>query len=75
MPARNQGANKTKYSLSLNKNNAGNLNRAFQNSGSAENNDQKENRPVKRPLQGTYHNTLNAAKKLKPLGETTLQGI
>ncbi|XP_047503144.1 probable ubiquitin carboxyl-terminal hydrolase 9 [Pieris napi] len=72
-PKKNQGVNRSKYSLSLNKNNAANLNSVVQKTVSPITNDQKENRPVKRPLQSTYQNTLNAAKKLKPLRETTLQ--
>ncbi|XP_053603306.1 uncharacterized protein Usp1 [Plodia interpunctella] len=33
----------------------------------------KENKPLKRPLNGTYNNTLSAAKRLKPLAVSTTQ--
>lgn len=68
-----KGVEKAKFSLSLNRNNAKKLNN--ENSISAnpnqtqELNEDKENKPVKRPLKSTYFNTLNAAKRLKPLTE------
>ncbi|XP_050685124.1 ubiquitin carboxyl-terminal hydrolase 1 isoform X2 [Leptidea sinapis] len=74
-----KGVDRTKFSLSLNKNNVAHLNReskpGFFNETPTKKtiSHNKENKPVKRPLQGTYTNTLNAAKKLKPLGETTKQ--
>ncbi|CAK1545960.1 unnamed protein product [Leptosia nina] len=37
-------------------------------------NENKENKPLKRPFQGIHLNTLNAAKKLKPLTEISKQG-
>lgn len=70
-----QGVEKTKFSLSLNRNNATNLNRENkvadikENNTLKETNNDKENKLGKRPLKRTYYNTLNAAKKLKPLTE------
>lgn len=72
-----KGVEKAKFSLSLNRNNAKNLNN--ENSISANPNqtqklnEDKENKPVKRPLKSTYSNTLNAAKRLKPLTEEALK--
>ncbi|XP_045447010.1 ubiquitin carboxyl-terminal hydrolase 1 [Melitaea cinxia] len=72
-----KGVEKAKFSLSLNRNNAIKLNN--ENSISAnpnqtqELNEDKENKPVKRPLKSTYFNTLNAAKRLKPLTEEALK--
>ncbi|XP_045765435.1 ubiquitin carboxyl-terminal hydrolase 1 [Maniola jurtina] len=67
-----RGVEKTKFSLSLNRNNAAKLSKenksaSLKNCTRPESNDNKENKPAKRPLIGTYHNTLQAAKKLKPL--------
>nr|XP_034829940.1 ubiquitin carboxyl-terminal hydrolase 1 [Maniola hyperantus] len=67
-----RGVVKTKYSLSLKRNNAAKLSKqnnsaSLKNCTRPESNDNKENKPAKRPLKGTYHNTLQAAKKLKPL--------
>lgn len=71
-----KGVEKAKFSLSLNRNNAKNLN----NENSCVNpnqtqklNEDKENKPVKRPLKSTYFITLNAAKRLKPLTEEALK--
>ncbi|CAH0729222.1 unnamed protein product, partial [Brenthis ino] len=70
-----KGVEKTKFSLSLNRNNATHLSKeniaanTNKESSSPGPNDDKENKPVKRPLKSTYHNTLNAAKKLRPLTE------
>ncbi|CAG9559881.1 unnamed protein product [Danaus chrysippus] len=72
-----KGVARTKLSLSLRRNNATNPINANQKPGDLKDssckgsNDNKENKPVKRPLTGTYLNTLNAAKKLKPLTETS----
>ncbi|CAG5038472.1 unnamed protein product [Parnassius apollo] len=73
-----KGVEKSKFPLSLNRNNATLLsseNRRPHNlkdisSSFKASEENKENKPVKRPLNGTYFNTLNAAKKLKPLTET-----
>lgn len=70
-----KGVEKTKFSLSLNRNNATHLSKeniaanTNKESSSPGPSDDKENKPVKRPLKSTYYNTLNAAKKLKPLTE------
>ncbi|KAI8424039.1 hypothetical protein MSG28_002673, partial [Choristoneura fumiferana] len=74
-----KGVEKAKFSLSLIKNNATYLSNengqleVKENSIPAKfsNNNNKENKPVKRPFKSTYHNTLNSAKKLKPLSEST----
>lgn len=72
-----KGVARTKLSLSLRRNNATNPINANQKPGDLKDssykgsNDNKENKPVKRPITGTYLNTLNAAKKLKPLTETS----
>ncbi|KAL4711676.1 hypothetical protein ACJJTC_003443 [Scirpophaga incertulas] len=70
-----KGIEKTKFSLSLNRKNVLCANDSTK-CGLKEKSDQlkvstnnKENKPVKRPFQGTYYNTLSAAKKLKPLTE------
>lgn len=74
-----KGVEKTKFALSLNRNNATHLN--SENKGPVNfkdistsykvSDENKENKPVKRSLNSsTYFNTLNAAKKLKPLTET-----
>ncbi|XP_041970869.1 ubiquitin carboxyl-terminal hydrolase 1 isoform X2 [Aricia agestis] len=70
-----KGVDKTKFSLSLNKNNATNLNNENKKPVQIKENpwtfnDNKENTPKKRP-HSTYSNTVNAAKKLKPLIEPT----
>lgn len=69
---------KTRFSLSLNKNNAINLNNKKDDCSNPENlvltnpaSENKENKPVKRPFRGVYSNTISAAKKLKLLSETT----
>ncbi|CAG9795344.1 unnamed protein product [Diatraea saccharalis] len=75
-----RGIEKSRFSLSLNRNNAicvsnvnKNLSESKKNSepikSSISNN--KENKPVKRPLKSTYFNTLSVAKRLKPLAETS----
>ncbi|CAK1598504.1 unnamed protein product [Parnassius mnemosyne] len=69
---------KSKFPLSLNRNNATLLSSENRrphklkdtSSSFKVSEENKENKPVKRPLNGTYLNTLNAAKKLKPLTET-----
>ncbi|KPJ19316.1 Ubiquitin carboxyl-terminal hydrolase 1 [Papilio machaon] len=73
-----KGVEKSKFTLSLNRNNATYLsdeNKKLVNSKGISSSlkvfdDNKENKPVKRALNSTYLNTLNAAKKLKPLVET-----
>ncbi|XP_045534855.1 ubiquitin carboxyl-terminal hydrolase 1 [Papilio machaon] len=73
-----KGVEKSKFTLSLNRNNATYLsdeNKKPVNSKGISSSlkvfdDNKENKPVKRALNSTYLNTLNAAKKLKPLVET-----
>lgn len=72
-----KGVEKSKFTLSLNRNNATYLNDENKRpviskgiSSSLKVFDNKENKPVKRGLNSTYLNTLNAAKKLKPLSET-----
>lgn len=71
-----KGVEKSKFALSLNRNNATQLNSDnkrpvnFKDISSSYkvSDDNKENKPVKRSLNSnTYFNTLNAAKKLKPL--------
>ncbi|CAG4917949.1 unnamed protein product [Colias eurytheme] len=81
MPETKKGVDRTKFSLSLNRNNATQLRNEIKKPGCKESTysceksyDNKENKPVKRPLQGTYNNTLNAAKKLKPLTESSKVG-
>lgn len=74
-----KGVEKPRFSLSLNKQNAtlvSNENRRpFENSKENPEHSRpcvskdKENRPVKRALNGIYSNTVNAAKRLKPLTE------
>ncbi|XP_047528938.1 ubiquitin carboxyl-terminal hydrolase 1 [Vanessa atalanta] len=70
-----QGVQKAKFSLSLNRNNAKELNNEnkkatnLKQTSSQECFENKENKPSKRPLNNTYFNTLNAAKRLKPLIE------
>lgn len=81
-----KGVDKPKFSLSLNRNNATYLSR--ENTKPIENlqensdpykqshSNNKENKPVKRPLKSLYSNTLSVAKRLKPLTETSkLTGI
>ncbi|XP_023934655.2 uncharacterized protein LOC112043475 [Bicyclus anynana] len=67
-----KGVEKPKLSLSLNRNNASNLRKENKPASlkifiwpDSKNN--KENKPAKRSLKDTYNNTLQAAKKLKPL--------
>lgn len=72
-----KGVEKPKFSLSLNRKNANklskeNLSESLKNFSCLEPNDNKENKPVKRPLKSTYHSTLRAAKKLKPLTDSEL---
>lgn len=71
-----KGVEKSRFSLSLNRNNAtylsnGNtkLEDSKKNSEPCKlsNKDNKENKPLKRPFSSTYFNTLHAAKKLKTL--------
>ncbi|KAJ2952030.1 hypothetical protein O0L34_g4291 [Tuta absoluta] len=67
---------KPRFSLSLNRNNATHLITEStqiadsQDSSKTCKESNKENKPQKRPLASTYLNTLNAAKKLKPLTES-----
>lgn len=79
-----KGIEKSKFSLSLNRNNAicvSNENRKLEDckENTAANNlsagDNKENKPVKRPFKNTYFNTISAAKRLKPLTETSSKPI
>lgn len=75
-----KGVDKSRFSLSLNRNNATYL--SNENKKPTENsrentypfrqftNSNKENKPVKRSLKSVYSNTLSAAKRLKPLSET-----
>ncbi|XP_068631236.1 ubiquitin carboxyl-terminal hydrolase 1 [Battus philenor] len=77
-----KGVEKSKFLLSLNRNNATYLsnenkrplssNKGISSSHKISDGDKenKYNKPVKRPFNSTYFNTLNAAKKLKPLTET-----
>ncbi|XP_063533060.1 ubiquitin carboxyl-terminal hydrolase 1 [Cydia strobilella] len=73
-----KGVEKAKFSLSLNRNATylSNEDRQLADPnkkpvpGKFGNNDNKENRPAKRPFKGTYNNTLSSAKKLKPLTES-----
>lgn len=81
-----KGVDKSRFSLSLNRNNAtflSNENKKL-TENSKENSDpfkqtinnNKENKPVKRPFKSVYSNTLSAAKRLKPLSESVkLSGI
>ncbi|CAH2241875.1 ubiquitin carboxyl-terminal hydrolase creB [Pararge aegeria] len=68
-----RGVEKSKLSLSLNRNNANKLSNENKPASlkniciRPETSGNKENNPAKRPFGGTYHNTLQAAKKLKPL--------
>lgn len=71
-----KGVEKSRFSLSLNRNNAtylsnGNTKLEDSKKNSApcklSNKDNKENKPLKRPFTSTYVNTLHAAKRLKPL--------
>lgn len=75
-----KGVDKSRFSLSLNRNNAtflSNENKKL-TENSKENSDpfkqtinnNKENKPVKRPFKSVYSNTLSAAKRLKPLSES-----
>lgn len=74
-----KGAEKPRLSLSLKKNATlvNNKKRPFENSKINSEHSRpcaskdKENRPVKRALNGIYSNTVNAAKRLKPLTEAT----
>lgn len=75
-----KGNEKSKYSLSLNRNNAICLTSENRKVGDLKENSapnklsaggNKENKPAKRPLTSTYLNTLSAAKRLKPLAETS----
>lgn len=78
-----KGVDKSRFSLSLNRNNACLNNENKKPTENSENTDpfrpstnsNKENKPVKRPLKSVYSNTLSAAKRLKPLSETAKQGI
>ncbi|KAJ8733488.1 hypothetical protein PYW08_001786 [Mythimna loreyi] len=75
-----KGVDKSRFSLSLNRNNATYLSNENKKptENSKENSDpfrqstnsNKENKPLKRPLKSVYSNTLSAAKRLKPLSET-----
>ncbi|XP_026755563.2 ubiquitin carboxyl-terminal hydrolase 1 [Galleria mellonella] len=73
VPETKKGIEKSRFSLSLNRNNAvlTNENRKLGDknidSSKLSTSDNKENKPIKRPLNRTYNNTLSAAKKLKPL--------
>lgn len=68
---------KTRFNLSLNRNNATRLNdenwkpneNFKENKNPCKHN--KENKPLKRPLKSIYSNTLSAAKRLKPLTESS----
>ncbi|XP_026737008.1 probable ubiquitin carboxyl-terminal hydrolase creB [Trichoplusia ni] len=76
-----KGVDKSRFSLSLNRNNATFL--SNENKKPTENlkentdpykqstSNNKENKPIKRPLKSVYSNTLSAAKRLKPLSETS----
>lgn len=76
-----KGVDKSRFSLSLNRNNATIL--SNENKKPTENlkqnsdpykqstSNNKENKPIKRPLKSVYSNTLSAAKRLKPLSETS----
>ncbi|CAD0197272.1 unnamed protein product [Chrysodeixis includens] len=76
-----KGVDKSRFSLSLNRNNATFL--SNENKKPTENlkentdpykqstSNNKENKPTKRPLKSVYSNTLSAAKRLKPLSETS----
>lgn len=75
-----KGIEKSKFSLSLNRNNAICVSGENRKVGDSKENsalnklsagDNKENKPAKRPLTSTYFNTLSAAKRLKPLTETS----
>lgn len=74
-----KGVDKPRFSLSLNRNNAPHLSNENKknNENIKENTDpcssgnNKENKPLKRPLKSIYSNTLSAAKKLKPLSESS----
>ncbi|XP_028159564.1 uncharacterized protein LOC135073757 [Ostrinia nubilalis] len=75
-----KGIEKSKFSLSLNRNNAVCVTNENRKLGDSKENiavnklaagDNKENKPVKRPFRNTYFNTLSAAKRLKPLIETS----
>lgn len=75
-----KGVDKSRFSLSLNRNNATYL--SNETKKLTENlkekadpykqstNRNKENKPLKRPLKSIYSNTISAAKRLKPLSET-----
>ncbi|KAM3960972.1 ubiquitin specific protease 1 [Aphomia sociella] len=74
VPETKKGIEKSRFSLSLNRNNAvlSNENRKLGDLKNTDllklsNSNNKENKPIKRPLNRTYNNTLIAAKKLKPL--------
>ncbi|XP_075971367.1 ubiquitin specific protease 1 [Anticarsia gemmatalis] len=76
-----KGVDKSRFSLSLNRNNATYL--SNENKKPTENSKEtsdpykqstssnKENKPLKRPLKSVYSNTLSVAKRLKPLSETS----
>lgn len=67
-----KGVEKSRFSLSLNRNNATYLsNGNTKLEDSKKNSNNKENKPLKRPFTSTYFNTLHAAKKLKPLSGTS----
>lgn len=77
-----KGVDKSRFSLSLNRNNATYLSNENKKptETSKENSDppykqstssNKENKPLKRPLKSVYSNTLSVAKRLKPLTETS----
>uniref|UniRef100_A0A2A4J919 USP domain-containing protein n=1 Tax=Heliothis virescens TaxID=7102 RepID=A0A2A4J919_HELVI len=75
-----KGVDKSRFSLSLNRNNAAYLSNenkkptdiSKENTGpfKPSTNSNKENKPLKRPSRSVYSNTLTAAKRLKPLSET-----
>lgn len=71
VPETKTGVEKSRFSLSLKRNNATYLidgnNKIVDSKESSNLN--KENKPVKRPFTGTYSNILSAAKRLKPLTE------
>lgn len=70
-----KGVQKPRFSLSLSKKNATFVSNENQRHFESADSKNKENRPVKRALNGIYSNTLNAAKRLKPLAEAaTLSG-
>ncbi|KAG6445829.1 probable ubiquitin carboxyl-terminal hydrolase creB [Manduca sexta] len=78
-----KGVERTRLTLSLNRNNATHLNNENQrpsykpkeNSDPHKSSDNKENKPLKRPFKSVFANTLSAAKKLKPLSEPSTSAV